>query len=83
MHQRFSERLQPVRNIIDPRFGQSELYRDPKTESYVIRKEANYDSQEQAIQAVKDLEKRIQNPNLYYVPIADYTFDNVKSYCSV
>ena len=83
MHQRFSERVQPVRSIIDPRFGPSELYRDPKTESYVIRKEANYDSQQEAIQGVKDIEKRMQNPNLYYVPIADYTFDNIKTFCAI
>jgi len=74
--------LQPIKNIIDPRYGKVKLSFDRQTGLHYTIKEQFLQTPKQGQILEKGLKKRIQNPNLYYVPIHNYEIQAINQFCS-
>lgn len=74
--------FQPIKKIMDVRFGKIELNFDRKTGAHYSCKEYFLQSEAQETKLVENLNKRVLAPNLYYVPIANYKVDHFNQFCS-
>ena len=62
----------PYKDIIDIRFGKVTIYKNPKNEDYYIRKGQIFQSEKDLKQKILQIERRLEEPNLYYVPPTSY-----------
>lgn len=74
--------LQLIKSINDVRYAKVNLYRNPKDDTYYVRLKKLFQSLHKAEKLKRLLDRRISNPNLYYVSITTYSLKEVKQFCS-
>lgn len=74
--------FQPIKKIMDVRFGKIELNFDRITGAHYSCKEYFIQSKSQETALTQNLNKRVLAPNLYYVPIANYNIEHFNQFCS-
>lgn len=72
----------PFKDVVDIRFDRCQLYKDPSTEDYYVKSSRLFQKESNAKAAVKDIEKRMKTPNIYYVPPTDFDFKSANQFCS-
>lgn len=73
--------FKPSRMTDDVRFGKKKLFKDPSHNFYICL-ERYFDNKEEGDKIIEGLEKKMNNPNLYYVPPTDYDYEEISQFCS-
>ena len=76
------ENLEPLKQVLDKRYGKVKLYFDRQTGLHYTGKKLFIQNKAQADLITNGLKKRVKNPNLYYVPIYEYKIEVVHQFCS-
>jgi hypothetical protein len=74
--------LQMIKNIVDVRYGKCKLAFDRHTGLHYTVSDHFLQNPKQGTLLEKALKKRVQNPNLYYVPVHDYQIQTINQFCS-
>ena len=72
----------PYKDIIDIRFGKVTIYKNPQNNDYYIRKGQIFQSEKDLKQKILQIERRLEEPNLYYVPPKCYEVVSANQFCS-
>ena len=65
-----------VDSMIDPRYGQVDFIKQKDTDHLFTLQSKLFDSQTQALEFLKRIQYRVDNPNLYYVAPVDCAIYN-------
>lgn len=73
----------PVRDIEDIRYGnKTKLYQNPKTGHNYLCIEKMFTGKEEGDQLANETQRKMDNPNLYLVPIVDFDLNKHQQFCS-
>lgn len=73
----------PVRDIEDIRYGmKTKLYQNPSTGHQYLCVEKMFNGKEEGENLSNELQQKMENPNLYYVPIQDFDLSKHQQFCS-
>ena len=73
---------EPIKTFQDIRFGKVRLYRNPADDTYFTRTERIFQSEDKANTMTSLLQRRLENPNLYYVSLSNHFNKEIKQFCS-
>ena len=71
--------LKELNEFKDTRYGNVTLYINPDSEMYYTRKDKVFQSKKQVSHVVREINKRINHPNLYYVGPLTYEYSEIDS----
>lgn len=77
-----SKGFNPIKDIHDVRFGKVKLYKDSKNDIYYTCKGKVTKTIEAADRLIAGIQKRMESPNMYYVPPADFHCKKSDTFCS-
>lgn len=69
--------LKELNPFKDKRYGNVTLFVDPNSEMYFTRKEKVFKSKTQLSEVASQINKRVNNPNLYFVAPLTYEYDEI------
>ncbi len=69
--------LKELKQFKDSRYGNVTLFQNPSTGGVYTRKDKVFQNKEQVKAVAKEIQKRISNPNLFYVAPLTFEFDSV------